>query len=110
MACLFTTTSELSFSSIFSVCKHTSIGHLAAYISTAYTFGLLGDRGSLCFCMHRMPLPPEEYHEVTGFVRADGGDGHCRVVGQGRKRGTVSTQQAHVALCETRALHLYPNH
>ena len=25
----------------------------------------------------------------------------------GEGRGTVSTQQAHVALCETRALHLY---
>ena len=75
-----------------------------------------------------MRLPPEENHEVTGVVRAvvgdghcrgeghcggDGhcrGEGHCRVVGQGRERGTVSTQQAHVALCETRALHLYPDH
>ena len=27
--------------------------------------------------------------------------------GAGQGRGTVSTQQAHVALCETRALHLY---
>ena len=25
-----------------------------------------------------MRLPPEENHEVTGFVRADGGEGHCR--------------------------------
>ena len=72
-----------------------------------------------------MQLPPEESHEVTGFVRAVGGErhwggeGHCRGVGhcraeghcggegQGRERGTVSTQQAHVALLETRTLHLY---
>ena len=63
-----------------------------------------------------MRLPLKESHEVTGVLRAVGGDGHCRgeghcrVVGQGRERGTVSTQQAHVALCETRALHLYPDH
>ena len=25
-----------------------------------------------------MWLPPEENHEVTGVVRADGGEGHCR--------------------------------
>ena len=78
-----------------------------------------------------MRLPPEENHEVTGVVRTVGGEGpcggeghcrgeghcggdghcrgegHCRVVGQGRERGTVSTQQT---LCETRALHLYPDH
>ena len=60
-----------------------------------------------------MRLPPEENHEVTGFVRAVGGEGpcggegHCGGEGQGRERGTVSTQQAHVAPCETRALHLY---
>ena len=57
-----------------------------------------------------MQLPLEESHEVTGVVRAVGGEGHWGVVGQGRERGTVSTQQAHVALCETRALHLYPDH
>ena len=54
---------------------------------------------------------------MTGFVKAVGGEGHwggerhcggvghCGGEGQGRERGTVSTQQAHVALCETRALH-----
>ena len=48
---------------------------------------------------------------MIGVVRAVGGEGHWGVVGHsGRERGTVSTQQAHVALCETRALHLYPNH
>ena len=58
-----------------------------------------------------MWLPLEENHEVTGFVKAVGGEGHwggerhCGGEGQGRERGTVSTQQAHVALCETRALH-----
>ena len=66
-----------------------------------------------------MWLPPEENHEVTGVVRTVGGEGpcggeghcrgegHCGGEGQGRERGAVSTQQAHVALCETRALHLY---
>ena len=54
-----------------------------------------------------MWLPLEESHEVTGFVRAVGGKGHCRGEGQDRERGTVSAQQGHVALCETRALHFY---
>ena len=66
-----------------------------------------------------MWLPLEESHEVTGFVRAVGGErhwggeGHCRGVrhcrgeghcggeGQGRERDKVSTQQA---------LHLYPGY
>ena len=35
-------------------------------------------------CVNRLWLPPEENHEVTRFVREDGGEGHYRIVGQGR--------------------------
>ena len=45
-----------------------------------------------------MRLPPEENHEVTGVVREDGGEGHYRIVGQGRG-GAQLAHNKHMLPC-----------
>ena len=54
---------------------------------------LLCDRGSLQFCVNRMWLPPEENHEVTGFLRAVGGDRHWE------ERGAQLAPSKHMLHC-----------
>ena len=45
-----------------------------------------------------MWLPPEENHEVTGVVRVDEGEGHYRIVGQGRG-GAQLAHNKHMLHC-----------
>ena len=45
-----------------------------------------------------MWLPPEENHEVIGFVRAFGGEGHCGGEGQGRG-GAQLAHNKHMLHC-----------
>ena len=45
-----------------------------------------------------MRLPLKESHEVTGVLRAVGGDGHCRVVGQDRG-GAQLAHNKHMLHC-----------
>ena len=49
-------------------------------------------------CVNRLWLPPEENHEVTRFVREDGGEGHYRIVGQGRG-GAQLAHNKHMLPC-----------